>query len=74
MRSACSALLVALVLGCGGGPARRPAAAAGDSLAERERDSIPARSKIPGARAVGRAMNAADSISARVRAADTITP
>jgi hypothetical protein len=67
------ALLVTLALGCGG-PSRRAGAAAGDSLSERQRDSMLANSPIPGARGVGRAMSAADSMSARVRAADTISP
>ncbi len=34
-----------------------------DTLTERQKDSILANSKIPNARAVGRAMNAADSMS-----------
>src|SRR5438876_6239343 len=38
-----------------------------DTLTERQKDSILANSKIPNARAVGRAMNAADSMSARIR-------
>jgi len=46
--------------------------AARDTLTERQHDSILARSQIPGARAVGRAMTAADSMSARVRASDTV--
>lgn len=61
------------VLGCGGsggGGAR----AGGDTLSERQRDSILAKSSIPGASAVGKAMTAADSTSARVQAADTIGP
>ncbi|OLC06733.1 MAG: hypothetical protein AUH72_09005 [Acidobacteria bacterium 13_1_40CM_4_65_8] len=43
-----------------------------DTLTERQKDSILAHSKIPNARAVGRAMNAADSMSARIRSSDTI--
>lgn len=43
-----------------------------DTLTQRQKDSILARSKIPGASGVGRAMTAADSASARVRAADTV--
>jgi hypothetical protein len=46
--------------------------AAADSLSERQRDSILAKSRIPGASAVGRAMTAADSTSARVQASDTV--
>ena len=47
-------------------------AARRDTLTERQHDSILARSQIPGAKAVGRAMTAADSMSARVRASDTV--
>lgn len=43
-----------------------------DTLTQRQRDSILAQSKIPGARGVGRAMTVADSVSARVQAADTV--
>jgi len=43
-----------------------------DTLTERQKDSILAHSKIPNARAVGRAMNAADSMSARIRSSDTV--
>ena len=43
-----------------------------DTLTERQKDSILANSKIPNARAVGRAMNAADSMSARIRTSDTV--
>jgi hypothetical protein len=66
------ALAVALVAACSGGkPAK---SAAGDSLTERQRDSILARSRIPGASGVGAALRAADSTSARVRAADSVAP
>jgi len=47
-------------------------AAKRDTLTERQHDSILARSQIPGAKAVGRAMTAADSMSARVQASDTV--
>jgi hypothetical protein len=57
------------MLACSSDNARRTAA---DSLTERQKDSILANSKIPNARAVGRAMNAADSMSARIRASDTV--
>jgi len=43
-----------------------------DTLTERQKDSILANSKIPNARAVGRAMKAADSMSARIRSSDTV--
>jgi hypothetical protein len=43
-----------------------------DTLTQRQKDSILAQSKIPGAQGVGRAMTVADSVSARVQAADTV--
>lgn len=46
----------------------------GDTLTERQRDSILAGSSIPGARGVGTAHNVADSASARAAIADTIGP
>ena len=57
---------LALAAACGGAPAAR------DALTQRERDSILAQSRIPGARGVGAAMRVADSIEAKVRARDTI--
>jgi hypothetical protein len=65
------AILCGLLAACGGGE-KPKAAAATDSLTERQRDSVLAKSRIPGASGVGRAMTAADSTSARVRATDTI--
>ena len=64
-------VLVTLLAACGGGGKPKTAAAT-DSLTERQRDSVLAKSRIPGASGVGRAMSAADSTSARVRASDTI--
>ena len=43
-----------------------------DTLTQRQKDSILAKSSIPGAGAVGRAMRAADSTSAGVRRADSV--
>ena len=43
-----------------------------DTLTERQQDSILAKSSIPGASAVGKAMNAADSTSARVHGSDSV--
>ncbi len=57
---------------CGGGQPRQ--STTGDTLTERQRDSMLAKSRIPGAAGVGAAMRAADSISARIRAADSINP
>jgi hypothetical protein len=70
-RSAMVLIIVALaLLGCGGGGGSGQAAR--DSLSERQKDSILARSKIPGAAAVDRAMKAADSTSAHIEATDTV--
>ncbi len=64
---------LALLAACAG-QSGKSRTAVGDSLTERQRDSILAQSKIPGARAVGKAMRVADSTSAGIRAADSVTP
>jgi len=61
-------VLVIALTACGSGKSDRSA----DSLTERQRDSILANSKIPNARAVGSAMRAADSTSAKIRRADSV--
>jgi len=69
--------IVGLVLlaACGsGGQSGKSSAASSDSLTERQRDSMLAKSSIPGASGVGRAMRVADSTSARVRASDSVSP
>lgn len=43
-----------------------------DTLTQRQRDSILAKSRIPGASGVGRAMSAADSTSARIQQANAV--
>jgi len=43
-----------------------------DTLTQRQKDSILANSRIPNARAVGRAMKAADSASMRALRADSV--
>lgn len=43
-----------------------------DTLTQRQKDSILANSKIPNARAVGSAMRAADSTSARIERANAV--
>jgi hypothetical protein len=43
-----------------------------DTLTQRQKDSILANSRIPNARAVGRAMRAADSASVRALRADSV--
>jgi len=67
-------LLLVPASGCGGGQTRTSGAAGGDTLSERQRDSMLAQSRIPGATGVGKAMRVADSTSARVRAADSVAP
>ena len=70
--SVVAAACVLLVSAACGGKSDQARKAAADSLSERQRDSILAKSSIPGASAVGRAMTAADSTSARVQASDTV--
>lgn len=65
---------VLLAVGACGGGSSGGSRAGGDTLTERQRDSMLSTSKIPGASGVGKAMTVADSASARVRAADTIGP
>ncbi len=43
-----------------------------DTLTQRQKDSILANSRIPNARAVGKAMRAADSTSAGIQRADSV--
>jgi hypothetical protein len=57
---------------CGGGESEAGRSAGGDTLTQRERDSMLSTSGIPGATGVGKAMKVADSTSARVQAADTV--
>lgn len=66
--------LFTLLLACGTTGDADKNAVQGDTLTERQRDSMLAGSRIPGARGVGTAHNAADSATARVRAADTVGP
>ena len=74
VRSAVAVAATLLALACGGGGDEGRAAVSRDTLTQRQRDSILAQSRIPGARGVGKAMRVADSVSARVQAADSITP
>ena len=64
--------LVVLSLAACGGQQTDKQAVNRDTLTERQKDSILAKSRIPGARAVGRAMTAADSTSAGIRRADSV--
>jgi hypothetical protein len=72
MRVMTRTLIVGLVLvvACGrsGGDTSR------DTLTQRQHDSILAKSSIPGASAVGRALKAADSTNARMRETDSVRP
>jgi len=70
MKTAFALSLVLLAAGCGGG-SNAAANPPRDTLTERQRDSALARSSIPGHSAVGAAMRAADTTSARVRADTT---
>jgi hypothetical protein len=63
--------LIALC-GCGGGGQSNANKVNRDTLTERQKDSILAKSSIPGASAVDKAMKAADTTSARVSASDTV--
>jgi hypothetical protein len=64
-------LLALGALACSGGGSSQQTVNR-DTLSQRQKDSILAQSKIPGASGVGRAMTAADSTSARVHATDTV--
>lgn len=63
--------LSALVLGCGGGNENGEQAAQ-DTLTRREKDSIISTLPVPGAGAVGRALEASDAARARAEQHDTI--
>jgi len=65
-------LLVLGLAGCGGGDGADKQAVNRDTLTQRQKDSILAKSSIPNAGAVGRAMRAADSTSAGIRRADSV--
>jgi len=72
MRARVLSIVVVLCVACSSSKPGK--SAAGDSLTERQRDSILARSQIPGAANVGRALRAADSTTARIRATDSVSP
>jgi hypothetical protein len=71
MKSIFRVVPICLIVACGGAD-KSSQTVNSDTLTQRQKDSILANSKIPNARAVGRAMNAADSMSARIRASDTV--
>lgn len=63
--------LGALVSGCTGG-GQEDRTVDRDTLTRRQKDSIVSEMPLPGAGAVGRAMDAADAARARAQAHDTI--
>jgi hypothetical protein len=71
MKSILLVVSLSLMAACGGSSDSQQTVNR-DTLTQRQKDSILANSKIPGARAVGNAMRAADSTSARVLRADTV--
>jgi hypothetical protein len=70
MKSILWVVAICLIVACGSN--KSSPTVNRDTLTERQKDSILANSKIPNARAVGRAMKAADSMSARIRSSDTV--
>jgi hypothetical protein len=65
-------LAVALVVACGGNAAPQQSAAAKDTLTQRQRDSAIGASKLPGAKGIGAAQRAADSLNAQNARLDSI--
>ena len=70
MKSLGLTILLLTVSACGGSGSQQTVNR--DTLTQRQKDSILARSSIPGASNVGRAMRAADSTSAGARRADSV--
>lgn len=68
MKSILPAVTIGFMVACGSGQSNQ----ALDTLSQREKDSILANSKIPGARGVGSALRAADSTNAKVLRVDTV--
>lgn len=65
-----SIAFLCFVVACGGGDSKQTVNR--DTLTQRQKDSILANSRIPGASSVRRAMTAADSASARALRADSV--
>ena len=61
-------LLVLLLIACSAGCAQRSQPTARAPLTERQRDSIIAKSSLPGAPVVGRALNVSDQSAAHASA------
>jgi hypothetical protein len=68
MKSILLVVCAGCMLACGSGSDRSSA----DTLTQRQKDSILANSKIPGARGVGSALRASDSVGARVQRTDSL--
>lgn len=69
------ALLAALAMGLGAaacGSSEGDTASAADTLTRRQKDSLISTMPIPGAGAVGRALDARDAANARTEAHDTV--
>jgi hypothetical protein len=66
------AAALALLAACSGSDGGSRPSVNRDTLSQRQRDSILAQSRIPGAAGVGRAMRAADSTSARIQRANAL--
>ena len=65
-------VLAAGVKGCGGGGGEEADRLDPDTLSRRQKDSILSTLPVPGAGAVGKALDAADAARARAEAHDTI--
>jgi hypothetical protein len=70
MRQMSISVLLLLVIGCGSDNSKQ--ASTRDTLTQRQKDSIVANSRLPGAGAVKRAMTNADSTSAGIRRANAV--
>jgi hypothetical protein len=70
MKSICLVVPLCVIVACGSDKSSQTVNR--DTLTQRQKDSILANSRIPNARAVGRAMKAADSTSAGIQRADSV--
>jgi hypothetical protein len=70
MKSILLVVPLCFIIACGSGKSDQTVNR--DTLTQRQKDSILANSRIPNARAVGRAMRAADSTSAGILRADSV--
>ena len=70
MKSLFFLIALCFIIACGSGKSGETVNR--DTLTQRQKDSILANSRIPNARAVGRAMKVADSTSAGIRRADSV--